>query len=308
MIRSFRNADVPAIADVWMRHWSWLTPPPAVTAAMIEQAILSRTFFDASSLLVAEVDDRIQGWCHFAARLEAGVESAVICAICLTPGIAASVGEDLLSATLQRIESSRCRRIDAGLLRDDQFGYAGLAPIGHGIGILETDSRITSLLSESGFSSSKSATRMTVSTQAYRVPISRESLQFRRSTRCSCETPSLDDPRQASAMAHFDIERHQLFDRGENRLASVDLWCSDPEAEVMRSDNAILDIRQAYQRGSLDPPEAFLVATVLQSLAERHVYWVETSVDDEHLQLRDQLKSLQFREQERGAVWTKELA
>lgn len=307
MIRNFRNADLPAIADVWMRHWSWLSPPPVVTAAMIEQAILSRTFFDPSRLLVAEQDDRVQGWCHFADGHDWKPKTAVICAICLTPGLAASVGEELLAATLQRIGSSHFRRIEAGPLRDDQFGYAGLEPIGHGIGIPEADSRINTLLTEGGFTTSTSATRMTISTQAYRMPISREALQYRRSTRSTWETPSLDEPRQASAMAHFDIERHHLLDRAGKRIASVDLWCSDPEAEVMRSDHAILDIQQAHQRGSLDPPESFLLATVLQSLAGRHIFQVETSIDSEYLELGDQLKLLLFREQQRGTVWTKKL-
>ncbi len=303
MIRTFCNADVPALTDVWRCHWSLVTPTPAVTVAMVEQAILSRTFFDASRLLVADVNGRLQAWCHFAAN----VESAVICAICARPDAAAEVCDDLLAATLQQIGAAGFGRVEAGLVRDDQFGYAGLAPIGHGIGIPESDTRISNLLTEQGFIPGKQATRMTVSTGTYRMPVSREALQFRRSTTFRCETPTLESTRQASAMAHFDIEHHQLLDRDGRQLASVDLWCSDPEAEVMSSDHAILDIHQAQQRGQLEPAEAFLVATVLQSQPGRHIFEVETSVDREQSVLCDQLKSLHFREQARGAVWTRDL-
>ncbi len=305
MIRTFRNADLPSLTDVWVRHWSLPTAPPSVSVAMIEQAILSRTFFDPSRLLIAEVDGQVQGWCHHSPGIGAAADSAVISAICLVPDAAADVGDRLVTEAMKKIESSGVETILAGPLRDDQHGYAGLSPIGHGIGIPESESRIVQLLTRHGFSASRPTIRMTVSTQAYRMGVSREALQLRRSTRVSREPQTPSDPGLASAMAHFNIERHRLFDRSGNPLSSVGFWCSDPEAEVMCSDHAILDLDEAHQREGLQPPDAFLVATVLQSLSGRHVFSVETAIDSASVDLLKQLKSLHFREQERGNVWIK---
>ncbi len=306
MIRSFHNADVPALADVWIRHWSMIAPPPPVTVAMIEQAILSRTFFDASQLLIAEEDGRACGWCHFAIDPSAD-RLGVLCAICLVPEADPSIGRQLLAESMQRLASLGIDRVNAGLLRDDRFGYAGLEPIGHGIGIPQADGRITELLSQSGFTSAQSAVQMVASTGAYRPPISREAVQLRRSTQLACETATVPDPPSASAMAHFDIERYRLIDRAGKPLATVDLWCSDPEAEVMVSRHAILDIEPALQRGSLDAAESFLVASILQSLAARHVFSVESVIDGTQTELYQQLQTLHFHEQQRGDVWTRDL-
>ena len=65
LIRQFRNADLPALVDVWIQHWSAVGPSPAVSVAMIEQAILAKTFFSESTLLVATVDEKVVAWCHF---------------------------------------------------------------------------------------------------------------------------------------------------------------------------------------------------------------------------------------------------
>ncbi len=75
------------------------------------------------------------------------------------------------------------------------------------------------------------------------------------------------DPRHAAGMSHLDVESHHLYDRGGNKLASVNLWLSDPEAEVMSPSLAILDIAEAHQRGSLEPAESYLIGVLVQSLA-----------------------------------------
>ena len=64
-IRPFQNGDLLALAEIWSEHWSAVGPPPPVSVAVVEQAILSRTFFQASHLLVATLDEAIVGWCHF---------------------------------------------------------------------------------------------------------------------------------------------------------------------------------------------------------------------------------------------------
>ncbi len=303
MIRTFRNSDVPALAELWIQHWSLLGPAPAVTPAKIEQAVLSRTFFDPSNLLVAESSHGIEGWCHFAIDpVRPG--TAVICAVCLGPQ-SGSAGDDLLATALDRIHAQNIRLIEVGLVRDDRFGYAGLDPIGHGIGVPNESDRVKSLISDAGFAATRAVTRMTVSTATYRPPVSREAIQLRRSTAIIRESVLPPDTRQASAMSHFDIELHRLVGRDGKSIAEVNLWASDPEAEVMSANQAILDISRDRHSVDLEPTQSFLIASLLQMLAARRIYSVETAIELDHVLLYEQLIALRFDPQQQGAIWSK---
>ena len=303
MIRTFRNGDVPALSELWIKHWSLLGPPPDVTPAKIEQAILSRTFFDPTTMLLVESPNGIQGWCHYAID-PLRAETAVICAICLAPQ-SGSAGEDLLAETLDRIHSHNIRYIEVGLARDDRFGYVGLEPIGHGIGIPDESDRVTSLIADAGFAATRTYTRMNVATTTYRPPVSREAIQLRRSTAITREPSLSEDTRRASAMSHMDVELHRLAGRDGKSLAEVTLWASDPEAEVMNAKHAILDISRDHQCVDLDPTQAFLIASILQMLAARQIFSVETAIDSDQALLYEQLISLRFDPQQHGTIWSK---
>jgi hypothetical protein len=305
-IRQFHNADLPALVEIWNQHWSAIGPPPLVNAARFEQAVLARTFFDPSRLLLAEQDGVVQAWCHHAACLTSE-KTALICAFCIGAGENESVADELLAVAEKQIAAAGFEQVVVGVFRDDSQGYAGLDPIGHGIGIPKSDTRVTSLLQRSGFSPRQSALRMMVSTNAYRPPVSRDALQLRRTSQIQTSMFKHPDPRHAAGMSHLDVESHYLYDRGGSKLASVNLWLSDPEAEVMSPSLAILDIAEAHQRGSLEPVESYLIGVVVQSLAQRQVSSVESAVDSEKTELLSQLQTLNFRIVDEGVCWEKSL-
>lgn len=306
-VRSFRNADLPALVDVWVRHWSALTASPPESVKIIEQAILARSFFDPASLLVAVQEESIQGWCHtFADRHDP--TAAVLGVICFAPEAEETVGDELLAAAEASIAEAGFGRILAGPLRDDQGGYAGLDPLGHGIGIPEVDTRTNSLLARRGYTVERVVERMVVSTNLYRAPVNRQFLQFRRTTRVERDAIVPTQQRQASAMSHLDIERHRLIDkRAGKQPAKLDVWTSDPEFQVMNGADAILDLGPAHQRGALEPAESFLIASMIQSLADRHVFSLESAVDASKGELIAQLKELRFETIGRGFRWEKTL-
>ena len=306
-IRSFQNCDLPALADVWIRHWSAVGPSPPVSIATIEQAVLSRAFFDAETLMVATLDDSVVAWCHYQSD-PCDDSAAVICSICFTSEEGLAVCDQLLREVESRIAQSGFSRVTVGMVRDNLFGYAGLAPIGHGIGISATDARTSSLLSRSGYGTDAAIYRLVVSTSPYRAPVSRELLQLRRTTRVEQALVIPDTSVKASAMSHLDAERQTLIDhRSRETLASIDVWLSDPEAQVMSCADAILDLGEIHDRGKLLPTESFLIATAIQSLANRRVFTVETAVDQNQTELIAQLKTLNFNVAEQGHRWGKSL-
>ena len=303
-IRTFQNADLPAISRVWVEHWSAVTEPPKVSPAIIEQAILSRMFFDSRTLLVAQQDDDVSAWAHYIAD-PLDPSTAILSAICFShDGL--DHCDELLEDTQQRIAAAGFQRIVVGPFRDEYCGYAGLSPIGHGVGVPATDARVSSLLSRRGFTSVHSVTRMVANTSPYRMPVSREAMQLRRTTRLQNELWIPADPRHASAMAHLDIEQHSLVNhRTSEQLATLAVWFSDPDAQVMDCAETILDLGEIHDRATLTASESFLVGSVVQSLANRRVFRIETAVNSEHRELIEHLTRLQFESVGQGHRWEK---
>ncbi|TWU41421.1 hypothetical protein Q31b_28650 [Novipirellula aureliae] len=302
--------------------------------ATIEQAILARIFFHRSNLLVAESGGEVRAWCHFGinpvseASPSVGEKSAELVeeqppaeppeqppelegqirAICFSADGGLDVCEPLLEASEQAILAQGARRIKVGVVRDRGEGYAGLPPVGHGIGVPAVDSRTSSLLSRKGYNRGKSIFRFVVSTSSYRPPVSREALQFRRTTRLEHVLRIPCEPALASSLSHFDIERFSLLDhRSAEILAQMDLWSSDVEAQVMNCDNAILDLSQRKDPERLDSAETFMIGNLIQRLGDRRIYTVETAVDGTQNELVKQLEALQFKNVEQGYLWTKQI-
>lgn len=303
-IRGFRNADLPGLTKVWIIHWSRSGPPPRVNHSIMEQAVLARTFFDPSNLLVAESEGEIQAWCHFFADTQSD-DLARMPAICFTDQDQQAT-DDLLRQAESLILSRGLRRISVGTLRDAHFGYAGLSPLGQGFGIPTDDHTTNTLLGQHGYKPEGIVERMVAQTNPYRMRVSRDMLQFRRSTRVENRHVLPEDPEQASALSSFDVLRYTLVDRrSAEELASIDIWLSDPEAQVMPSDRAILNL--SPQQQTLQSSQSYLVGSVLESMAERRISEVETPVDSEAAELMTQLSNLQFRSMRQGACWEKEV-
>jgi len=225
-------------------------------------------------------------------------------------------------------------------VRDDQYGYAGLAPMGHGIGVPVADARTASLLARHGYGVRRGIERLVATTSTYRAPVNREFLQLRRSTRVD-RFPLLPlEQRIASAMCHFDLERHVLMDHREHRaLAEFGLWLGDPEMQVMEGSRAILSLRLFLNEEveglppelsgtqtsestrnqieatdtvgesviDLSSAEQFLISSMVQTLSSRQVLTIETAVDSSQEVLLNQLLALRFQKVEQGKQWEKRI-
>lgn len=346
-IRPFQNSDLPGIFEVWMRHWAAARQTPPVSVSILERAVLARAFFRPTDLMVALADEQVIAWVHsFCDDSAGGVPglassvpsanrtgpaegggTATLAALCFAdePGIA--ICDQLLQAVEAELYRSGVRQIDVGPVRDDHNGYAGLAPVGHGIGIPVSDARTGSLLSRNGYQVARSVDRMAVQTSTYRPPVNRSFLQLRRSTRLDHMPLLPSDYRVAAAMSHFDIERHTLVDHQQQEmLATCEFWLGDPEVQVMESSRAILSLSPMGGRfydGELVPvpskrfvdPDSrelsiecqFLISSLVQSLSNRQILTVETAVDRDDRKLIEQLAQLKFVFIEQGKQWTKVL-
>ncbi|TWU18513.1 hypothetical protein [Allorhodopirellula heiligendammensis] len=347
-IRPFQNSDLPGIFEVWMRHWAAARQSPPVSVSILERAVLARAFFRPSNMMVALADERVIAWAHSFADAPADRSgtsasegdsppaqptqdqgtTATIAALCFAdePGIA--ICDQLLQRVETELRSTGVRQINIGPVRDDRNGYAGLAPVGHGIGIPVSDARTGSLLSRNGYHVARSIDRMAVQTSTYRPPVNRSFLQLRRSTRLDHVPLLPSDHRVTAAMSHFDIERHTLVDHQQQAmLATCEFWLGDPEVQVMESSRAILSLSPMGGRlyngrpvsipskRFVDPESRelsvecqFLISSLVQSLSNRQILTVETAIDRDDRKLIEQLGQLKFECVEQGKQWTKVLS
>ena len=151
---------------------------------------------------------------------------------------------------------------------------------------------VTRFLQQGGYIPGKPHLRMTASVSQYRPPINRSALQFRRNTQVICTRILPKESRVAASLGHVDIESAELEQRGGPPLASVSIWLSDPEAEVMSPSAAILDLKRQHAQGTLQPAESYLIGALIHSLNQRNIQTVETAVDRDQTELIEQLQTL----------------
>jgi len=280
-IRSFLNADLPYLADIWCIHHATYRSPPLVNHSVFEQAVASRLFFDPSRLLVATNDDRPVAWCHWFPESD---QTASLEAFCFLPETA---GEDAVPELLQNVERNAAAALmtalSVGVHFQSRHGYQGLDPVGHGLGVDVADDRTNTLLEALGYHETKRFDRWEVSTSGYRPPVNRDLLTLRRTTKIKRESSGFLPPDVAAGMIHLEIERQALIDLRTNIvLATVDLWTSDPEALVMPMSEAILGgwshPSQPTEMATNDIPLRYLISSVIPMLQDRRIRSLQRSV------------------------------
>lgn len=308
-IRSFLNADLPCLAELWCIHHATYREPPAVSSIVFQQAIASRLFFDASRLLVATSDQQPVAWCQWFPG-ENGVAS--LTAICFqTDPIANLAVKELLQAVERRARLANMSRITVGVHYTSAWGYQGLEPIGHGLGVDVADERTNTLLEQAGYQEQKRIDRWEVATAGYRQPVNRDMLTFRRSAKIQRLSSAAQAPELAAAMVHLDVERHTLVDlHSDAILASAELWVSDPEALVMPVTDAIL---ASWSRPDpATPPRddsavKYLISSLIPQLADRRIRSLQHSVATDNLDEASTLLATHFARTSAGRLMSKPL-
>ncbi len=302
-IRPFSNADLPKLAELWVIHHAAYRHPPSVSQVVFEQAVASRLFFDPSRLLVATDHGRVIAWCQWFSG--PGASAATLAALCIdTCPSAVQAARQIIGRCERDAKLANSRQLNVGISPDHRIGYQGLEPIGHGFGIDMADDRTNTLLEEMGYVEIKRIDRWEVATTDFRPPISRDALSLRRSTRIEVQT--IHPPGDVrEAMIHFDVERYVLREiRTGESLASVDLWTSDPEIQVMQMGDAILG---ELDGASIDPSGAmrYLITQLIPGLATRRIRSLHRCVATDNLTEVSLFGAIGFRRTSAGRVLAK---
>jgi len=309
-IRSFLNADLPRLADIWCIHHATYRSPPAVNEAIYEQAVAARLFFEPSRLLVAILDRKPIAWCQWFPGAD-GVGSLE--AFCyLTGPDADAAANELLAFAERSALIDGMNELQVGVHFRSGRGYQGLDPVGHGVGVDVADDRTNTLLEAAGYQEKKRFDRWEVSTSNYRQPVSRDLLAIRRTMKIKNETVPFLTPEFAAGMIHFDVERYSLVDLRTNEIkATIDVWTSDQEASVMPASEAILGAwSHPSEPTALSPDDTalrHLLASVIPVLADRRIRSLQRSVATDNTVEATTLIATNFSRTSTGRLMSKRL-
>lgn len=314
-IRRFRNPDLPGLVRLWNEHFQIAAGPRPVSAAVFEQAVLARTFFDPQQLRVADAGAGPIGFAHWmvpanqqAHRSAGEPGAAVVAVVCVPPGPQAAQIADRLLADCERAAASAGHPVlYAGGGPGDLNGYAGLEPLGPGEGIADEDAPTTQWLTQRGFLPHRRLGRFRLEVASFRPPIDRPLMMLRRSTEIRSQMIQPTDWRSASALSHVQIERFLSTSRNGASTAWADFWISDPEAMVLTGGTAILDQWRADDPAHEQAAARLLIAAALQELADRGLASVEAVAANDQVERGQVLRALRFQQRSQGTVFVKTL-
>ncbi|MEN0111450.1 MAG: hypothetical protein AAF805_12075, partial [Planctomycetota bacterium] len=143
-IRSFRNADPPAIAEVWRSQPPQRGLAQPISAGMLELCVFSKQFFDPAGLFVAERDGAVIGFAHAGFGPDERGEAidpafGATHLLMLKPGADDRVADDLIAASEAYQRSHGATVHYAGGVRPLDAFYLGLYGGSELPGVLDSD-------------------------------------------------------------------------------------------------------------------------------------------------------------------------
>jgi hypothetical protein len=314
MIRSFENRDALALHQIWMDHHSKLMarhansgtaqpPLPLVGPDHLQQAILGRPFFDPARLLMAYDESGVpMGWAHSVPDPDGHRLITLVVSSRFESAIALQTARGLVDEISQRFGPLTLW----GNAYDTSHGYAGLDPLGWGIGIAIEDETITRLAIEMGYRVDQRYERLILPLRNFRMPINRQFLQWRRTVETLSQWTLSGSSRTDAAMSHLD-RNSILVTAGGRTLADLVIWTSDREAAVMPPSHALFDLNHFLQtaQSTTDEVFQFSLASAAASLSQQGMQTIEAVLNDHHKEWQAALQAIGFGIQAHGATYVR---
>jgi ribosomal protein S18 acetylase RimI-like enzyme len=294
-IRSFRNDDVPALADLWNRGMPVEGAAVPLGSHDFDAAIVSRLFFEADNLLVAlGADHRPAGFCHVAVgptspighdhSLDASMGTVAM--LVVDPALPENDAADLLmQGGVARLRCNGAQVIYAG-------GQAPLNPFYWGLyggseysGILDTHSSFQTAARRAGFEPVSVTRRFEIDLSSLdHPPRDPRLLILRRQAELQTdEDCHLESWWEALAIGSARPIRFRLVDRKGQELARATSWdMAGFERRDGRLRCGIFDVQvPVNQRGR--GHAKFLILEAMKYLRQQAIQVVEVQTADTNL-------------------------
>lgn len=312
-LRSFKNSDPPAIAEVWNRQPPQRGLVQPVTSALLEQMVFSKQTFDPEGMIVASRNDRIVGFAHGAfGPTEDGADidysmGATQMLMTLPTSRTPELVSDLLGACEEYLRSRGAKVLYGGGMRPLDGFYLGLYGGSELSGVLDSDRLTTEAFESNGYEVACRAMVMHHELSRYRPAVSREQRLLKRETQFQQNfSPTVDNWWDANRLADAERQVFRLTPRRTyETLARVEFWDIEPLATRW-------GIRTAGLRDLYVAPDqrrrklaSYLLGEAFKTLRKRGVALLEAHVMADNEPALNLYRGLDFTQVDRGVVFRK---
>lgn len=233
--RSFRNSDPPRLAEIWRDQPPQRGLAQPVTAALLEQLVFSKPYFDPAGLIVALHEDVPIGFAH--AGFGPNEEETAICTATGTTYQLlvrrehrnAPLAGELLARSESYLRERGAKVIYAGGIRPLNGFYLGLYGGSELPGILTSDAVFSDACRTAEYREIDRVNVLVIDLPTFRLPIARNLRQLRREV--SCQETLLPPPPtwwEGCTIGAFD-RVHFFLARPHGGAALADVWFWDVE-------------------------------------------------------------------------------
>jgi hypothetical protein len=310
--RPFLNWDPPALAEIWRQQPTLTGRMQPMTAALLEELVFSKQFFEREGLIVALDGARPVGFVHagFGSKENGADLDPTIGVIAMLMTIPhdrrGEICVELLNAAEDYLRRKGATRLRAGCTPPHDPFYLGLYGGSRGLGVLEKDQLWSEVLRLEKFSPVEKWSCWRRSIADFQPAFNRDRMQL---TRKYVVESSVDMPTEnwweACTWGHIVRTRYDLLsDGGRGKsVAAAWLWDVQPLARSEGTHAAGL-IRLTSAKNS--PAETkYLFEEVLLLLKKEQVLVIEAAVPDKDIEQQKFLAELGFDANLSGVAWEK---
>jgi ribosomal protein S18 acetylase RimI-like enzyme len=312
--RPFCNTDPPLLAELWRSCADRRPLVQPLTAALFEQLVLNKPYFEREGLWLALENEKPQGFVHagFGASedestlsTDLGVTSMLLVRPCDDPAIVAA---ELLRRSEEYLRNRGAKVLYAGAVRPLNPFYLGLYGGSELPGVLDSDLSMQRLLLTHGYREIDRTLVFHRTLANFRAPADRKQMQVRRRTQMAVvDEPPSKTWWEACTLGEFERVEFQLLDRELGKeVASATLRAIEhtPTGARVRASGLVdVHVDPAAQHEGL---ATFLVSEALKELHHKGVDLVEAQTMERNKPAIGLYQKLGFTRVDSGAVYRRE--
>ncbi|HEV3338945.1 MAG TPA: GNAT family N-acetyltransferase [Pirellulales bacterium] len=312
--RTFRNSDPPALAEIWRSQPEEHGRLQRMSAALFEQLVLSKPYFDNAGLIVAIDDGRPVGFSHAAfGPNEAGqrlsTQCGSTCLVMVLPQYGGQgIGAELLARSEQYLRERGAEVIYGGGIAPLNGFYLGLYGGSELPGILDTDVAEQQLFQSHGYREIDRVHVLERRLAGFRPAIDRNQMQVRRrSTVCAVSDPPPANWWEACTWSGLEATRFELTLRDVGRVvARATTWTIEPLSTSwgVRAAGVVgLEVDEGQRRRGL---ASYLMGDIMRQLAAEGTTLIQVQTMCWNQPALKLYEKLGFQLVDQGAVYRKE--
>jgi GNAT superfamily N-acetyltransferase len=314
--RQFQNTDPPLLAELWRSATDRAPLAQPMSAALIEQHVLNKPYFDAAGLWLAIESDRPLGYVH--AGFGAGEDQSSISTDLGTTAMLLvrpnapdphAVARELLARSENYLRSRGAKVLYSPAVHPLDPFYLGLYGGSELPGVLDTDQSIQTFFRDHGYREIDRTVVFQCQVGAFRAPVDRQQMSIRRRSQIAVvNDPPTRNWWNACTLGEFERVEYQLVDRASGKqLAGATLRTLEhsPANPGVRAAGLIeVAVDPAFLRQGM---ATFLLSEAVKELAHQGVGLVEAQTMQRNSAAIRLYEKLGFRRVDSGAVFRKDM-